>query len=520
MKRSNFLFIVFWALCSAYLITACTDNDVRNQPTETVKSFVSSPQVNVQPSETSPENTISAKGAGIYVDDFGADPYDNQPDSDAIQAALDALRSGETLLFTSGIDNEGYVGYLIDKTLFIMMGDPKSDIILRSTDANNPALLAATGDLKGFVMQLFSRARSGSPGEMDNISVQDLHIDGGREIRKCVGADQIGNGIDDNWGSWVEGECPVEDDPWCNAGGISIPGATKFRDYEQDYKSEPSRWSTGLKIDNLTISNVECGTALGFSGAASSITNNTIDTAGEHTHVEGCSTTDPDEELAFWSDGITFDGTEILVENNMVINASDVGIVFFGGKDTRIINNTVISEEGNYGAFAGIAIHTWGFGDISGMEIVGNTVINKSDPECGGIHAGINIGTHMWGGGCRDGGFGNVGNPNSCSGEPEPPQGTLCIVDQLCQIWAHIAPGGFLTLADNFVSGAQINFLIEGLDNLGTLEISGNESVDPQETDWVSATWGCNNQTWGPLDFVAYHPTLPEWTEQKVHCER
>lgn len=530
MKRSTIFLVI---LCSLvfFSIVSCSNGQPFEKLTETSIPADDSSQGEAPPpteedqgtqelSETESENNQSETADEVNVDDFGANPYDEQPDSDAIQGALEALRSGESLLFTSGIDSEGYVGYLIDKTIFIVMDSPKTDIILRSTDAKNPALLKATGDLLGFLMHLYSRAHFGSPGELDNITVQDLHIDARRDIRMCAGVDGIPNGIDDNWGSWVQGECPVVDDAWCNAGGISFPGLVNFADYEQDYKSASSDWSTGLRIDNLTISNVECGTALGLSGAASSITNTTIDTSGEHTHVQGCNTTDPDGELAFWSDGITFDGTEIVVENNVVINATDVGIVFFGGKGAKINNNMVISEEGNYGAFAGIAIHPWGFGDISGMELIGNTVISSSDTECGGIHAGINIGTHMWGGGCSEGaGWGTVGNPGKCSGNPEPPQGTLCIVGQPCQIWAHIAPGGTLTLMNNFVSGAHINYLIEGLDNMGELEISGNESVDPQETDWDAATHGCFNRTWGPLDFVAQHPTLDGWMDLKVHCE-
>jgi len=358
---------------------------------------------------------------------------------------------------------------------------------------------------------------------LDNITLQYLNIDGGSDVRKCVGRDQHANGIDDHWGSWIKAECTIADDPWCNPGGIAISGGIDPQDLNQDFKSKPDDWSTGIKVDHLTISNVECGTALGFTAAASSITNSTIVNAGEHTHIEGCSVNDPDGELGRWADGITFDGTDIVVENNTVINASDVSIVFFGGKNAKINHNTVISEAGNHGAFAGIAVHTWGPSDISGLEIIGNTVTSTSDTECGGIHAGINIGTHMWGAGCRNAGWGNVGNQGTCEDDPEQPQGKLCLVDQPCQLWAYIALGGKLTLMDNNVSGAQINYLIEGLDNQGDLIISGNQSQQPRETDWHAATYGCPNQTvdriWGTFDFVAHHPTIPGWTDQLVHCE-
>ncbi|MGD2163855.1 MAG: right-handed parallel beta-helix repeat-containing protein [Anaerolineales bacterium] len=486
---------------------------------------------NSQPQETSnptvaPATTTaeSALPRVLYVDDYGADPYDDQADSQAIQKALGALQSGETLLFTSDEGDGDYTGYLIDQTLFIVLRTSKNGVTLGSTNPQLPARLLATEDLLGFVIRLYSRSLFGEPALLDNITLRDLYIDAGREVRICAGYDQVGNGVDDNWGSWVTGECTFEDDPWCHPGGISLPGAVDFFDYDQDYESAPQAWTTGLTVDNLTITNVECGTALGISGAESSITNTTIDTAGEHTHVSGCQTTDSDGEMSRWSDGITFDGTAMTVEGNTIINASDVGIVFFGGKDTHIRNNTVISSEGNYGAFAGIAIHTWGFGDISGSEVVRNTVINESDETCGGIHAGINIGTHMWNAGCSGAaGAGTVGNPGTCSENPGPPQGTLCIVDELCQIWAHIPPGESFTLAGNSVTGAHINYLIEGLDVQGDLKIEDNQSETPRETCWHAAKYGCDNQsfqrTWGPLDFVAHHPSISGWTDQIVHCE-
>lgn len=522
-----------FAVVVVMLVASCGDDTTVVESSEggetTSSTAPTSSAVTTQPTTTEAPTTTAAPVttvAGISnVDNFGANPFDEEPDSDAIQAALAALRSDETLTFTSGGDEPGYVGYLIDKTIFIVMGQPLSDITLTSTDPDDPASLLATDDLLGFVMHLYSRATyPSSPGLLDDITLQYLHIDGGSAFRKAAGGDRDPNGIDDHWGSWVPGECTVVGDPWCNPGGISIPGGIDPQDLEQDYGSAPSVWSTGLRVDHLTISNIESGTALGFTAAASSITNTTIVNAGEHTHVQGCSVIDPDGELAQWADGITADGTAIVIEDNTVINATDVAIVFFGGRDAKINNNTVISEEGNNGAFAGIAVHTWGPSDISGLEINGNTVISRSDTDCGGIHAGINIGTHMWGGACRTGWFGNVGNANTCEDDPATPHGALCLLDQPCQLWAHVAPGGSLSLQDNFVEGAQINYLIEGLDNMGDLIISGNESQGPRETDWQAAADGCwngtINRTWGTFDFVAHHPSIPGWTEQVVHCER
>lgn len=456
----------------------------------------------------------------VNVDDYGANPFDDQPDSEAIQSALNDLKSGETLLFTSGEGDMGYTGYLINNTLFIVMKVEKNNLTLTSTDPERPALLQATSNLLGFVIHLYSRSNFHSPGLLDNIVLRDLVIDAGREIRICAGPDQVQNGKDDNYGSWVPGECGDQDDPWCSAGGITMAGAVDWNDYGQKYVLFPSIWTQGLAVKNVTIKNVECGTALGISGAEGLVQNSTIDTAGEHTHINGCVPTDPDGELSFWSDGITFDGTKMTIENNTVINASDIGIVFFGGKDVRIVGNTVISEDGNYGAFAGIAVHPWGFGDISGMEVSGNTVISKSNQQCGGIHAGINLGSHMWNKGCvGEAQSGTVGNANSCSGQPAAPEGKRCKIGEPCQIWGYVQPDEMISLKDNLVRGANINYLVGGLDIEGTFEVSGNISEAPQKTCWYAAAHGCNGLTWGPLDFVASNPEIEDWLDMKIHCE-
>jgi len=515
MKFSRFLLIIALVV----IIPAC---NMPGQLKPLVDEIYDTPEASATPEV--PDIPL-ASAEPVYrvlnVDDYGADPFDDQPDSRSIQSALKDLESGETLLFSSQAGGEGYQGYLIDETLFIVWDSAIHDITLTSTDPDDPALLQATEDLLGFVMRLFSRARPHSPGLMDNITLQNLVIDAGRDVRVCAGDDGIPNGVDDNWGSWMPGECPDEDDPWCNAGGISLTGLVDFPDYDQDFQSNPDKWSTGLLVDNVYIRNVECGTGLGFSGAESSVTNSTIDTAGEHTHVTGCTATDPDGELAFWSDGITFDGTNMTVENNTIINASDIGIVFFGGKNARIGNNSILSTEGNYGAFAGIQVGPVGFGDISGLEVRGNTVISTSDQDCGGLHTGINIGQQMWNKGCvGEAGAGSVGNVGTCVDSLMPPDGSPCVVGELCQIWGYVPAGGSIFMTDNLVRGAHINYLVQGIEVQGSFEISGNVSEAPQETDWEAAVYGCNGTTWGPMDFVAQNPSIEGWTEFRIYCER
>lgn len=459
----------------------------------------------------------------INVDSCGANPWDADPDSDAIQTCIDRACDGDTVVFTSGVDSAGYQGYTIDKTIFLLATAAKSDLTFTSTDPAKHALLRAAAELKGFMARLYARSQVFNPGAIDNITVSHLSLDGARDHRICFGADGVGNGLDDNWGSWLP-ECSQPGDSWCSPGGLAMAGTMVWADASQDYVGSPWRWSTGLVVDDLAISNIECGTALHLDGAGSTIRNSVIQTAGDHVHAPGCVPTESDEGLGDWSDGITFAGPGHVITGNTVINASDVGIVFFGGRDTIISNNIIQATDGNYGKFAGIAVHPWIFGDVSGVQVVGNVVTSTADTSCGGIHAGINIGTHMWGGGCV--GYAHpstVGNPDTCVAEPPQPQGSLCTEGAPCQEWAHVAAGETFTLRDNHVAGAQVNYLIEGLDLVGTLAESGNTSGPPRMTDW-EADAGCwmggAFDSWGMIDRAAHHPNIDGWTDQRIHCER
>lgn len=455
--------------------------------------------------------------ATLRVDDFGASPFDDLPDSDAIQAALDQSCSGATVVFTSGIREPGYRGYLIGKTIFLTGMSAKQDMVFTSSDPADHALLAATADLEGYVVRLFARSRVSNAGEIDDITFRDLDVSGGRDVRRCAGADGDSNGRDDNWGSWLP-ECDVAGDSWCSPGNIAMDGAMDWGDTAQAYSAHPSLWSTGIVVENVVNSQVECGSSLTFSGAAGVIRNVTVDTAGDHVHVPGCALTDADEGPGGWSDGITFTGPGHLVTGNTIINPSDVGIVFFGGQGTTIANNTILITSGNYGAFAGIAIHAWIYGDNRDLRVTGNRVTSEGDTVCGGLHAGINIGQHMWGGGCVNSSHeAAVGNDGRCTAEPPPPAGRLC-TGAACQEWTYIPPGSVLILQDNFVSGAHIDYLIEGLD--GEIVETGNVSETPRLTDWQAARQGCEGRTWGPLERVAHHPALPGWTDRLIHCER
>jgi len=379
--------------------------------------------------------------------------------------------------------------------------------------------LQATADLKGYVVRLFARSRFGDAGSVDNIDFGNIDVNGGRDVRICMGADGSSDGQGDSWGSWLP-ECTAADDPWCSPGGIGMDGGADWSDTAQDYQGHPSLWTTGVVVHDVVERGIECGSALAFFGAGGAIRNVTIDTAGDHVHAAGCAFTDDDGDQGGWSDGITLFGPGQTVEDNTIINPSDIGIVFFGGKNTTIANNTVEVTPGNYGAFGGIAIHPWSLGDVSGMLVTGNQVTSQGDTSCGGIHAGINLGPQMWGGACLNTSSGAMyGNSGSCSDNPSLETVAPCSGGQ-CQLWAYLPSGSTFTLRDNSVSGAQINYLVEGFAILGQFIDENNLSESPQLSDWAAARNGCNGVMWGALDRVAHHPAQPGYTDLLIHCER
>jgi len=459
----------------------------------------------------------------INVDTCGANPFDDQPDSMAIQECIDQTCSGDTIVFTSAGDDAAYQGYQIDRTIFLVRTGARQGLTFTSTDTGDHALLTATGDLQGFVVRLFARSGIRDSGSIDDISIGYIDIESNRAERICYGPDSVGNGIGDNWGSWLP-ECTNFDDPWCSPGGLGMDGATDPNDRRQDYEAHPERWSTGLNVHDMVLSNAECGTMLAFGGAAGTIDSVTIDVAGDHVHAPGCEATDPDEPTGAWSDGITMYGPAHRITNNLIMDASDIGIVTFGGRDTVLSGNTIIARPGNNGMFAGIAVHPYAYGLSSGFEVTGNTVINEADRTCGGIHTGIDIGTHMWSAGCNGSPpFSSTGTPGECSSLSEPPGWQFCLPGQPCRVWGYVPEGESFTLTDNSVTGAQINYLVEGLDVRGDLVVSGNVSTKPHWTDWEGDTdcaWDGITDSWGRHHFVAHDPTIEGWEDLRIYCER
>jgi len=113
---------------------------------------------------------------------------------------------------------------------------------------------------------------------------------------------------------------------------------------------------------------------------------------------------------------------------------------------------------------------------------------------------------------------GNYGNP-VCSAEPDPAEVVRCS-GETCQLWLVLPEGKTFTLKDNSVSGAHVNYLIEGFLIKGQFIDENNISLEPRQSDWDAARFGCEGITWGPTDKVAHHPSLPGYTDIRIHCER
>ena len=116
-----------------------------------------------------------------------------------------------------------------------------------------------------------------------------------------------------------------------------------------------------------------------------------------------------------------------------------------------------------------------------------------------------------------------MGQVGECSSDSPPPGWVLCDPSRPCRTWGYVPPESIFTLTDNTVTGAQVNYLVEGLDVQGELVVSGNTSNGPRMTDWqgdAGCVWDGITDSWGTLDFVAHDPTIEGWTDQRIYCER
>jgi hypothetical protein len=126
----------------------------------------------------------------------------------------------------------------------------------------------------------------------------------------------------------------------------------------------------------------------------------------------------------------------------------------------------------------------------------------------------------MWGGGCVSSSSSAMyGNSGACS--PDPALLTVAPCSgAACQVWAYLPSSTTFTLKNNSVTGAHINYLVDGFKILGNFVDTGNTSTTPHISDWAAATSGCNGVFWGALNKVAHAPSLSGYTDLNIHCER
>lgn len=468
---------------------------------------------------------VAGHHAAVFdADAYGANPFDTKPDSQAIQALLDtSVCSGDTVRFTGGTKGTaGYNGYLVSRTIYLVGIGSKHNLTFASSSSTKQALFTATPDLKGYVLRSYARVRTSQPGLIDNITLDGLDIDGNRAARTCQGPDGHADGIADNWGSWLKAEERVSgpDDPALLPGNLGLDGGFDGSDPTQDYRHHPDEWSTGFTLRNVKSVNAECGSALSAGAARTTITDAYVADAGEHTHETGCVPIDADGDVDAWSDGMTVFGPDLTVEHSSIVNPSDVGIAAFGGRRITLKDIHITLTAGNHGAFAAIGFHGQWFGDVSGSEITGISVTSAADMSCGGFHAGIDVGPHMWGAGCFPPSYSQVAVQGPCvlSANLTDPNGALCKTATSCQEWIWASVDAPLRLHDNSVSGAHIDYVVGGVS--GAFEEWNNVAGVPRLSDWNAARNGCLGQTWGPLLKVAHNPTLAGWTDLAVDCER
>ncbi|GAA6034931.1 hypothetical protein JCM8097_009371 [Rhodosporidiobolus ruineniae] len=192
----------------------------------------------------------------------------------------------------------------------------------------------------------------------DNISIQNIQVDGNRE----------GMGIYPGGIGLVE------------IGGTNSVGHT----VKDCHIFEPRGWSA------LHIAE---GEALSCKGAQ--ILNNQVGPSG-HSPTNGYQFRKRDDTVyapGQWADGISLSCASSTVTGNTVTDATDGGIVIFGSPDSTISGNTIIAQERRpLGGINLVDYLPWG-GGYSGVVVEGNTLVADTNM----IKIGIAIGGMSWG---------------------------------------------------------------------------------------------------------------------------
>ena len=286
----------------------------------------------------SPALTSSAGAAGGTCP--GVAPDTGQP----VDAALNAcLQAGGTTALEPGT-------YIIDSGLTIAA----SGTTLTSTTPGGPTqpVLQAGPDLAQPILD------APAPTNWINVSVTYVTFDGARASRL--------------------GGNPYQS--LCSAGGDrQLAENVRFHS------------GVGFQFEHNVSENALCGSGLQVDAVNFTISGNQFlnDGAGQHPAASSGPLSYADGiTLGFCSGGI--------VDHNTIVNATDIGVVSFGGTNCQITNNSISQTDTAVAehAFAGIALHTPGDNDTvddTGSVVTGNTVSGNNN-----MGFGISYGPRPW----------------------------------------------------------------------------------------------------------------------------
>ena len=265
------------------------------------------------------------------------------PSAKVIQACIDKTAKGGTLELPAG-------KYLIENQLKI-----KKPMVMRTRGTSSSALACLNSVPCATLVAspaLFAPGGILALRSVNNVTIDHVILDGNRSVR-IAGESQAYN------------KC-LSREPGVKAYGFNA-AASKC---------------TNCAFKNSASIRALCGTGFEWRGDNAFIDNNIFSDNGDNS------------VRRTWSDGLTLIQSEnAVVTNNKVSDNSDVGLIFGGGRNSRLQDNLVSQQRMR--AFAGLMINNFNggtSGDFTGTTISGNR-IQCAPSKC---FFGINIGQHPW----------------------------------------------------------------------------------------------------------------------------
>lgn len=133
-------------------------------------------------------------------------------------------------------------------------------------------------------------------------------------------------------------------------------------------------------IDGVTTKNAVCGSGMHFSGKRARIINSNFINAGKP------------NTRHHWADGLTLlNCDQCVIADNLFQDATDIGLVFGGGRNTLITRNVFRQTVPAFAAFAMDNFNGTQSGDFTGTVVTGNHI------DCAlNCNFAANLGPHAW----------------------------------------------------------------------------------------------------------------------------